>query len=223
MALVPEPPVPKITTGASRALAARRAGAARELFVFLFFGLSLPMARWRKALTAAPSRAPRSGVERGGSQTRASKSFGLVVEGLGGDLAQRAIPELDLEIEVVAEASHRVHGDEREAAILHRRLVEHLAVELGGRGDGTPDERPAPHQRDVATPISLRPPGADHVVGEVDLPIGVVLGGDAGEVGLGAQVGRFEVTGTLERHPAEVLDQHNAGGLLLLGFPGGNG
>src|SRR5919201_1008065 len=82
-----------------------------------------------------------TGASRGGrlrrprtssSWTWASRSFGLVVEALGRDLPQRAVPELDLEIEVVAEASHRVHGDEREAAVLDCRLVEDLAVELGG-------------------------------------------------------------------------------------------
>src|SRR5919201_886921 len=212
-ALVPEPPVPKITTGASRALTAPRPGAARRL----------PMTRFMKALTAGPSPVPRSGLERGGPQTRGSRSLGLVVEALCRDLAQRAVPELDLEIEVVAEASHRVHRDEREAPVLHRRLVEDLAVELGGRGDGAADERQAPHQGDVATSISLRPPGADHVVGEIDLPIRVVRGGDVGEVGLGAQLGGLAVTGSLEGHPAEVLDQDAAGGLLPLpGFPGGN-
>ena len=145
------------------------------------------------------SRASQHATASAASLTRPPRLFvllvglGLGVEALGGELADGAIPELDLEEEVVAEAVHRVDRDQREAPVGHRRLVERLAVELGRRGNRAADQRQPPDQRHVTAAAAVGAPAADHVVVDVDLPVGVVLGGDVGEVGLGAQVRRLAV------------------------------
>ena len=100
----------------------------------------------------------------------------------------------------------RVDGDQREATVGDRGLVDRLAVELGGRGDRAADERQAPDQGDVAAAPAVGAPAADDVVVEVDLPVGVVVGGDVGEVGLRPQVGGLAaVLARGERDPAVVL------------------
>src|SRR5215211_6127585 len=169
------------------------------------------LAAWLAALRlSSPSPATELTIAVAASSAGRSNPQGrstLVVEALGCDLTQRAVPELDLEIEVIPEAPHGVDGDEREAAVLHRGLVEHLVVELRRNGDRAAHQRKAPYQRDVAAALTIRAPGADHVVGDVDLPVWVVLGGDVGEVGVRAQVGGLAILGPFKRDPAEVLDR----------------
>jgi hypothetical protein len=133
-------------------------------------------------------------------------SLRLCVEALGRDLAQHPIPQLDLDEEVVAEAADGVDPQEREPPLLHRALVEHLAVELGRGRDRPANHRQAPDQGDVAAALPLGAPRSDHVVGEVDLPIRVLVGGDVGEIGAGPHLARLALPRALEGDPAEVLE-----------------
>jgi len=131
----------------------------------------------------------------------------LVVEALGRHLAKLAVPEPDLEVELVAEAMDGIDGDEGEATLLDRRLVDHLAPELCGRSDRAADERQAPDQGHVAAAPAVRAPAPDHVVVEVYAPLRVLLGRDVREVRLRPDVARLGILLARERHPAEVLDR----------------
>jgi hypothetical protein len=111
-----------------------------------------------------------------------------VVEALGGQLFGAVAPELDLHEDLVAVALQGIQGDEGEAAVGDRFLVDGVLVELGGGRDGSLEQGAAPDQGDGSGAAVLAAPAADDVVVEVDLPAGVVLGEDAGEVGLGLEV-----------------------------------
>ena len=100
--------------------------------------------------------------------------LGVRVEALRGELAHAAIPQLHRQEQVVAESVHGVDRDQREPPVGHRRLIDRLAVELGGDRDRAADQRQAPDQGDVAAAAAVGAPPADHVVVEVDLPVGVV-------------------------------------------------
>ena len=88
-------------------------------------------------------------------------------------------------MKIVAVALEGVEGDQGEAVVGDLFLVDGLAVELGGGGDGAADEGAAPDEGDRAGAAVLAAPAADHVVVEVDFPVRVVLGEDVGEVGGG--------------------------------------
>src|SRR6185503_11353310 len=64
--------------------------------------------------------------------------------------------------------------------------------------------------------ISLGPPGADHLVRDVDLPGRVVLGSDVGAIGACPQVARLAILGAQERDMPDVLGQNGARGLASL-------
>src|SRR5918994_7269674 len=118
-------------------------------------------------------------------------SLGLIEEALCGQPVDPPVPRLELEVALVAQSLHRVHRDEREAAVLDRRLVNDLAVELRGRDDRAPHERHPPHQRDVTGASAIRAPRPDHGVVEVDLPLRIRLRDDVGEIGGGAPPARL--------------------------------
>ncbi len=87
-------------------------------------------------------------------------SPGLVVEALRRDRAQAAVPEVDLQVELIAEARDGVDGDQGEAALLDGGLVEDLALELGGRREGAAHQRDAPDQGHLAAAagVGRQPP-----------------------------------------------------------------
>src|SRR5262245_16603792 len=91
------------------------------------------------------------------------------VEALRRNLLAAPVPELDLEVDVVAVALEGVEGDEGEAAVGDDFLVDGLQLELGPGRDGAGEEWAAPDQGDRAGAAVLASPTADHLVVEVDL------------------------------------------------------
>src|SRR5829696_145988 len=138
------------------------------------------------------------------STSRDSRS---VVEALRGELFRPVVPELHLHEDLVAVGLEGVQGYQREAAVGDRFLVDRLAVELGGGRDGPLEEGPPPDEGDGAGTAVLAPPAADHLVVEVDAPVGVVLGEDGGEVGSGAEAGGVAIGGLDIGDVAEHLDR----------------
>jgi hypothetical protein len=113
-------------------------------------------------------------------------------------------PELDLHEDVVAVALEGVEGDQGEALVGDRLLVDRLRVQLRGGRDRAADQGAAPYEGDGAGPPVLAAPAADHVVVQVDAPVRVVLGEDIGEVGGGAEAAGL-VAGRL--HVGDVAEQ----------------
>src|SRR4051794_14688837 len=107
-----------------------------------------------------------------------------------------------------------VGGEEREAALDEDALVDDEVGQLGGRHHGALDHRPPPHERHLRGLALLAAPGADDVVGEVDLPVRVALGGVGGEVGLGVEVRRLLAVAA--RRVADVAEE-------LVAVRGGDG
>src|SRR6185312_11903430 len=63
----------------------------------------------------------------------------------------------------------------------------------------------APDEGDVATAIGFAPPRPDHLLVQIDQPIGVLIGGHVREVGRGLEGTRLASLGPDERDEAEVL------------------
>ncbi len=99
----------------------------------------------------------------------------------------------------------RIDRQQREAALVDGGLVEHLAVELGGDGERAADQRRPPDQRQLAAAAAVAAPGADDVVVEIDLPVGILGGGDVGEVGGCDHLAGLAVRLARERDMAEEL------------------
>src|SRR6478735_12208689 len=142
---------------------------------------------WRNCSTNRCSRSTPVWLGRGSMPRSRCLRSGLRVEGLGGEFVGAAAPELHFHEDLVAVSLEGVEGDQGEAVLRDRLLVDGLGLEHGGGGDGAADQRSAPDQGDRSGPPVLAAPAPDHVVVEVDPPVGVVLGEDVGEVGLGGE------------------------------------
>ena len=105
------------------------------------------------------------------------------VERLAGELVAALAPQLDLE-----EVRPIVVGrDQREAVLDQLRLVDREVRELGGHDRATGNQRHPPHERDLGLVALFAPPGSDHVVVEVELPVGVLLRQLSREIGSGSE------------------------------------
>src|SRR4051812_31122082 len=153
-----------------------------------------PPARSGQLPAPEPSYAP-------GGRTASS-----VVEALRGQLFGSVGPDPNLHVDRVAIGLEGVEGEQGEATVGDDLLVDGLVIELGRRGDGTGHHRRPPDQGHGPGAAVLAAPTTDDVVVEVDLPVGVVLGEDVGEVGLGAQVARAATLGLDVGDMAEELE-----------------
>ena len=143
---------------------------------------SRPASWWRRTggrvERVAPSATPRP---------RPRRLVVLGVERLVRELGAAAVE--DLHVERVAAVV--VGREEREAALEQRALVDREVGQLAGHHGAAVDERAAPHERHGGGLALLAAPGADDLVAEVDLPVGIGLGRLRREVGDGVEVGRL--------------------------------
>ena len=120
---------------------------------------------------------------------------------LGRELCAVAVPELD--VEVVAAVV--VGRQQREPLLDERALVDRQVGQFGGDDRAAADHRHAPDQRDVGDVAVLALPAGDDLVVEVEVPVGVGVGGLGGEVRPGLELRRRAAGCLGERHEPEQL------------------
>src|SRR5439155_18320622 len=84
-----------------------------------------------------------------------------------------------------------VGSEQREALARELALVDRETRQLGGNDAPAGDERVPPNERHRCRRAGVPAPGADHLVAQVELPVGVALGGLIGEVEVGGKVARL--------------------------------
>ena len=72
-------------------------------------------------------------------------------------------------------------------------LIDRQVGQLGGDDPPAGDQRAAPDERHRGDGARLAAPGADDLVAQVELPVGVALGGLVGEVDVRGEVARLAV------------------------------
>ena len=113
----------------------------------------------------------------------------VLVERLARELVALAVVERDLEVVLAV----GVGRDQREAVLGDRALVDGQPRQLGGHDGAAVDQRAAPDERHRGHLALLAAPAADDLLGQVHPPVGVVVGGDVGEVGPAVEVRRLVV------------------------------
>src|SRR6188474_445385 len=140
----------------------------------------------------------------------------LRVEALAGKLLSSAAPKLDLHEDLVSIALQRVQGDQGEAAVGDELLVDRLELQLCRCGHRALHEGATPDERHRAGAAVLAAPAADHLVVEVNAPVGVVLREHVGEVGCCLEVRWVATLGLYIGDLAEELEL-----AVWAGDPGG--
>ena len=88
-----------------------------------------------------------------------------------------------------------VGRDQRETLLVELALIDGEAGQLGGHDRPAGDQRPPPDQRHRGDRPVVPAPGADHLIAEVELPIGIARGRLLGEVHLRGEVARVAALG----------------------------
>src|SRR4029078_11534043 len=111
----------------------------------------------------------------------------VLVKRFARDLAPGGVPQSDGEVRVGV----GVGSEQREAVLGDRALVDGARAQLGGRDRAAAHERDAPHERHRRDLFALAAPAADRLLGDVELPVGVLVGGVGRVIGPAVELARL--------------------------------